>query len=110
MRHSVADGSVFAILVALLLLPIVAFFFNGAPDVVFLIGATSFVFVVVLLLWLFAGASMPIAGSSPVVKPFRFTIGDLLCLTTSIAGITIFLLSGFNCEAAERASRPAPLA
>jgi hypothetical protein len=109
MRRSTAGRYAFAILVALPFLPVCAFVLNGAPVVVFSIGAACFVIGVLLLVGMFAITSVPKVCSPPEIKPLRFTIGDLICLTTFLAGITIFLVSGFNCEAAERASRPAPL-
>jgi hypothetical protein len=98
-----------AILAVLPLLPVCGFVLKGSPEVVFLIGATSFILGVMLLVRIFAVSSMPLAGSPPVAKRFRFTIRDLLCLTTVLFGITMIMVSGFKCEAAERASRPNPL-
>jgi hypothetical protein len=40
---------------------------------------------------------------------FRFTIRDLLCITTVLSGVTVFFVCGFKCEAAERSSRRGPL-
>lgn len=96
-------------LVALPLLPVGGIVLHAAPVVVFSIGGTAFVALVLLLVWLLASSSMPPAGSPPVGSRFRFTIRDLLCLTTVVFGMTVFILSGFRCEAAERASRPGPL-
>jgi hypothetical protein len=56
-----------------------------------------------------AAHSKPSDGSPPVVKRSRFTIRDLLCLTTVLFGMTMFFVSAFKCEAAERASRPSPV-
>jgi hypothetical protein len=109
MERSSVIRCAFAILVALPFLPICAFMLNGAPVVVFSIGAACFVLGVLLLVGLFAITSSPAACSVAEIKPFRFTIGDLFCLTTFLAGVTIFLVSGFNCDAAERAAAPAPL-
>ena len=109
MKRSTASRGAFAILVALPLLPVCGIVLNGPPAMVFFMGATSFILGVMLLVWLFAASSMPPAGSPPVAKRFRFTIRDLLCLTTILFGMTMFMVSAFRCEAAERASRPGPL-
>ena len=109
MQLSTASRGAFAMLVALPLLPLCGIVLNGPPVVVFSIGGTAFVIGVMLLVWLLAARSMPLAGSSPVAKRLRFTIRDLLCLTTVVFGFTIFIVSAFRCEAAERASRPGPL-
>jgi len=109
MKRSTASRGAFAILVALPLLPVCGIVLNGPPATVFFMGATSFILGVLLLLWLLAASSMPPAGSPPVAKRFHFTIRDLLCLTTVLFGMTMFMVSGFRCEAAERASRPGPL-
>jgi hypothetical protein len=109
MNRSAANGGAFAILVALPLLPVGGFVLDGSPKVVFFIGATAFMIGVLLLVWLSATSFIPLAGSPPAAKRFRFTIRDLLCLTTVLFGMTVFMVSGFKCEAAERASRPAPL-
>ena len=109
MKHSTASRGAYAILVALPLLPICGIVLNGPPAVVFFIGATSFISGVMLLVWLLAISSIPPAGSPPVAKRFHFGIRDLLCLTAVLFGITMVMVSGFRCEAAERASRPGPL-
>jgi hypothetical protein len=109
MKRSTASGCAFAILMALPLLPVCGFVLNSSPVVVFSIGAASFVIGVLLCVWLFAAKCLPVAGSPPVAKRFRFAIRDLLCLTTVLLGTTMFIVSGFKCEAAERASRPGPL-
>jgi len=108
-KRSTASRCAFAILIALPLLPVCGFLLNGSPNVVFCIGATAFIIGVLLLVWLSAASSIPLAGSPPVAKRFRFTIRDLLCLTTVVFGMTMFIVSGFKCEAAERSSRPDPL-
>jgi hypothetical protein len=110
MKRSTASRCAFAILIALPLPPVCGFVLNGSPEVVFFIGAASLVIGELLLIALFAASSsMPLAGSPPVAKRFRFTIRDLLCLTTVLFGMTMFLVSAFKCEAAERANRPNPL-
>jgi hypothetical protein len=109
MTRSTASRCAFAILIALPLLPVCGFMLDGSPEVVFYIGATSFIIGELLLVWLLAASSMPPAGSPPVAKRFRFTIRDLLCLTIFVFGMTMFIVSAFKCEAAERASRPDPL-
>ena len=109
MKRSTASRGAFAMLVALPLLPLCGIVLNGPPAMVFFMGATSFILGVLLLVWLLAASSMPPAGSPPVAKRFRFTIRDLLCLTTVLFGMTMFIVSAFKCEAAERASRPGPL-
>jgi hypothetical protein len=96
-----------AILLALPLLPICGFALNGSPRVVFFIGAFALFVAVQLLLMLSAIRSAPLPGAPP--KPVRFTIRGLLCLTTVVCGATVFMASGFRCEAAERAMLPAPL-
>ncbi len=108
MKRSTAIRLVFASLVALPLLPVCAFMLNGAPVVVFFIGAAAFVINVLLLVWLFA-VSLPLAGAPPAACRLRFTIGDWLCLTTFLFGILLFLVSGLQCSSAEEASRPNPL-
>ena len=109
MKRSTASRCAFATLLALPLLPLGGFVLNGPPAVVFFMGAAAFIVGVLLLVLLLAAASMPPAGSTPVVKRFHFTIGDLLCLTVFVFDMTMFMVSGFKCEAAERASRPGPL-
>ncbi|MEK6261616.1 MAG: hypothetical protein AABP62_23705 [Planctomycetota bacterium] len=109
MRRSTANRGAFGILVALPLLPVCGFVLNGPPAMVFFIAAASFILGVMLLVWLLAASSTPLADSPPVAQRFRFTIRDWLCLATIVFGITMFLVSGFQCEAAERASRPNPL-
>jgi hypothetical protein len=109
MNRSTASRGAFAILVALPLLPVCGIVLHGPPAMVFFMGAISFILGVMLLVWLLAASSMPPAGSPPVAKRFRFTIRDLVCLTTVLFGMTMFMVSGFRCEAAERASRPGPL-
>jgi hypothetical protein len=109
MKRSTASRWAFAIPLALLLLPLGGFVLNGPPAMVFFTGAAAFFIGVMLLVSLFAAVSMPPAGSPPVVKRFHFTIRDLLCLTTVLFGMTMFIVSGFKCEAAERASRPGAL-
>jgi hypothetical protein len=107
MKRSTASRGAFAILVGLPLLPICGIVVNGPPAMVFFMGATAFILGALLLVWMLAARSMRPAGSPP--KRFRFTIRDLLCLTTVLFGMTVFMVSGFKCEAAERASRPGPL-
>jgi hypothetical protein len=109
MKRATASRCAFAILLALPLLPVCGFVLNGTPEVVFFIGATSFIIGELLLVGLLAASSMPLAGSLPVARRFRFTIRDLLCLTIFVFGMTMFIVSAFKCEAAERASRPNPL-
>jgi hypothetical protein len=109
MNLPTARRCAFSTLLGLPLLPLCGFLVNGPPDVVFAIGATVFVIDVMLLAWLTAVSNVPSAGSPPVAKPFRFTIRDLLCLTLFLFGLTMFIISAFRCEAAERASRPGPL-
>jgi hypothetical protein len=109
MQLSTASRCAFAILLPLPLPPVCGFVLNGSPEMVFYMGATSFVIGVVLLVLLFAAVSKPPAGSPPVAKRFRFSIGDLLCLTTVLFGMTMFMVSAFKCAAAEEASRPDPL-
>lgn len=91
------------------LLPLCGFVLNGLPEVVFYLGATAFIIGVLLPVWMVGTVSMPPAGSPPIAKRFHFTIRDLLCLTTVLFGMTMFFVSAFKCEAAERASRPVPL-
>lgn len=109
MKSSTANRCAFAILMVLPLLPVCGFVFNGSPQVVFFIGTTVFIIGVLLIVWLVAFGITPLAGSPPVGKRFHFTIRDLLCLTTVLFGMTMFMVSGFRCEAAEKLSRPAPL-
>ena len=109
MIPSTASRCAFAILIVLPLLPVCGFVLDGSPEVVFYIGATSFIIGVLLLVWLLAASSKPLAGSPSLAKLFRFTIRDLLCLTFFVFGMTMFIVSAFKCEAAERASRPGPL-
>ena len=109
MKRSTASRGAFAILVALPLLPVCGIVLNGPPAMVFFMGAMSFISGVMLLVCLFAISSIPLAGSPPVAKRFRFTIRDLLCLTIVLFGMTLFFVSAFRCEAAERASRPGPV-
>ena len=108
MTRSTAIRCASATLVALPLLPICAFVLGGPPVVVFAIGAAAFVINVLLLVWLTAVHSKPPA-SPPAAIRLRFTILDLLCLTTFLFGILIFLVSGLECSSAEEASRPDPL-
>ena len=96
-------------LVALPLLPVCGILLNGPPAVVFFMGATAFICGVMLFTWLCAISFMPRDGLPPVAKRFQFGIRDLLCLTAVLFGMTVFIVSGFRCEAAERASRPGPL-
>ena len=109
MNPLIVSRYAFAILLALPILPFCGYLLNAPPATVFFIGATVFIIDVVLLASLLALRSLPPAGSPPVVKPFRFTIRDLLCLTLFLFGITVFVISAFRCEAAERASQPNPL-
>jgi hypothetical protein len=104
-----ASRGAFAILVVLPLLPVCGIVLDGPPAMVFFMGAMSFICDVGLLVSLFAISSIPPAGSPPLAKRFRFGIRDLLCLTTVLFGITMFMVSAFRCEAEERASRPGPL-
>ncbi len=99
----------FAILIALPLLPLCGFLLGGPPAMVFFIGATSFIIGVMLLVGLVAVSHMPPAGTHPTAKRFSFTIRDLLGLSIFVFGMTMFMVSAFKCEAAERASRPGPL-
>jgi hypothetical protein len=108
MKRSTASRGAFAILVALPLLPFCGFVLNGSPEVVFFIGVASFS-IYVLPLCLVVASSMPLDGLPPVAKRFHFTIRDLFCITIVLIGITMFMVSGFGCEAAEEASRPNPL-
>jgi type IV secretory pathway TrbD component len=96
-------------LIALPLLPVCGFVLNGSPAAVFCLGAIAFIIGVLLLVWLCAASPLPLAGPLPATERFRFTIRDLLCLTTVLFGMTMFIVSAFECEAAERASRPDPL-
>ncbi len=109
MKRSTASRCAFAVLIALPLLPVCGFVLNGSPMVVFFIGAIAFMIGVLLLVALPAVSSIPLAGSPAAARRFRFTIRDLLCLTTVLFGMTMFIVSGFRCEAAERSSRPDPL-
>jgi hypothetical protein len=109
MKRSTASRGAFAILAALPLLPVCGIMVNAPPAMVFFMGAAAFICGVLVLVWLFAASSMPPAGSPPVARRFRFGIRDLLCLTTVVFGFTVFMISAFRCEAAERASRPGPL-
>ena len=109
MNRLTASRCAFATLLALPLLPLGGFVLNGSPAVVFFMGAAAFIVGVLLLVSLLAAASLPPAGSPPVAKRFHFTIRDLLCLTIFVFGITVFMASGFECEPAERSSRPGPL-
>jgi hypothetical protein len=109
MNSSTLSRYAFGMFVALPLLPLCGFVLHAAPEVVFYMGAASFFLGVLLLVWLLAARSLPPAGSAPVARPFRFTIRGLLCLTTVLFGMLVFMVSGFKCEAAERASRPGPL-
>jgi hypothetical protein len=109
MKLFTAIRCAFAVLTALPLLPVCGYVFNGSPQVVFFMGATAFFIGVLLLAWLSAAGSMPLAPSPPAARRFRFTIRDLLCLTTVLFGMTVFIISAFRCEAAERSSRPNPL-
>jgi hypothetical protein len=109
MKRLTASRGAFAILVALPVLPVCGIVLHCPPAMVFFMGAASFICGVLLLVWLLAAGSMPLAGSPPVGRRFRFGIRDLLCLTTVVFGFTMFLISAFRCEAAERASRPGPL-
>jgi hypothetical protein len=109
MKRSTASRGAFAILIALPLLPACGIVLHVPPALVFFLGAISFMCGVGLLVSLFAISSIPPVGSPPVAKRFHFGIRDLLCLTTVLFGITMFMVSGFRCEAAERASRPGPL-
>lgn len=98
-----------AILAMLPLLPLCGIVLNSPPVIVFSLGAAAFMGDVMLLVWLLAARSMPLATSSPIPKRFRFTIRDLACLTAVFFGFTVFIVSAFRCEAAERESRPGPL-
>jgi len=109
MNPLIATRYAFAILLALPILPFCGYLLNAPPATVFFIGATVFIIDVVLLVSLLAISSIPPAGSPPAVKPLRFTIRDLLCLTLFLFGITVFIISAFRCAAAEEASRPNPL-
>ena len=109
MNPATASRYAFAILLALPILPLCGYLLGAPPEMVFFIGATVFVIDVVLLVSLLAIRSVPPPGSPPVVKPLRFTIRDLLCLTLFLFGITVFIISAFRCAAAEEASRPNPL-
>jgi hypothetical protein len=110
MKTSTARRCAFAILATAPLLPLCGFVLNGSPEVVYLYwGGTAFLIGVMLPIWLFAASTTPLAGSPPVTKRFRFTIRDLLCFTTVLFGMTMYFVSAFKCEAAERASRPGPL-
>jgi hypothetical protein len=109
MKRSIASRGAFAILAALPLLPVCGIVVNAPPGVVFFMGAAAFICGVLLIVWLFAASSVPPVGSPPVARRFHFGIRDLLCLTTVVFGFTVFMISAFRCEAAERASRPGPL-
>jgi hypothetical protein len=109
MKRSFLSRSAFAILVALPLLPVGGIVLNAPPVVVFSLGATAFFIGVLLIVALLGARTMPPADSPPAVMRFRFTIRDLLCLTTVVFGMTVFVIAGFRCEAAERASRPGSL-
>jgi hypothetical protein len=109
MKRSTASRGAFAVLVGLPLLPLGGIVANAPPAAVFFTGAISFICGEMLLVGLLAARSMPTAGSPPEARRFRFTIRDLLCLTAVLFGMTVFMVSGFRCEAAERASRPGPL-
>jgi hypothetical protein len=107
MKRSTVSHGALAVLVLLPLLPVCGFVLNAAPEVVFFIGAIAFLFA--LLLLIFTAGAMALADPPPVAKRFHFTIRHLLYLTAVLFGMTMFILSGFKCEAAERASRPNPL-
>ncbi len=109
MNLSTAGRCVLAMFIALPLLPVCGFVLSGSPKAVFFIGATAFIVGVLLLAGLSAASSLPVAGSPPAARRFRFSIRDLLCLTTVLFGMTMFIVAGFKCEAAERSSRPDPL-
>jgi hypothetical protein len=109
MKRSTASRGAFAIFVALPLLPVGGIVVNAPPEVVFFMGATSFIGCVLLFVGLLTLSSLPPESSPPVAKRFHFTIRDLICLTTVVFGMTVFMISAFRCEAAERASRPGPL-
>ena len=109
MKRSTAMCWAFAIFGAVLILPVCGFVLNCQPEIVFYFGVTAFTISVMGPIWLRTARSMPPAGSPPVAKRLYFTIRDLLCLTTVLFGITMFTVSAFRCEAAERASRPGPV-
>jgi hypothetical protein len=109
MKRSTAGRLAYATLIALPLLPAIALALNASPMAMFFTAAMAFIVGVLLLIRLFAASSAQFAGSPPVVEPFRFTIRDLLCLTTVLFGVLMFMMAGFRCEAAEIASRPDPL-
>src|SRR5262245_48076343 len=109
MNRSTAMRWAFAILIALPVLPVCGFVLNAPPEIVFYIGATVFLVDVMLPIWLVAAVSAPSGSSPSVAKRIRFTIRDLLCVTTVLFGFTMFIISAFKCEAAERASRPLPV-
>jgi hypothetical protein len=88
------------------LMPLCGIVLNSPPVIVFSLGAAAFIGGVILLVGLLAAHSIPVAESSPGRQRFRFTIRDLACLTTVFFGFTIFIVSAFRCEAAERESRP----
>jgi hypothetical protein len=108
-RTFAASRWAFAVFFGLPLLPLCGFVLNGSPEVVFFLGAASFLIGVLLAVVLAACLSVPKADSPPVAPRFHFTIRDLLCLTIFVLGMTVFMAAGFRCEAAERASRPDPL-
>jgi chromate transport protein ChrA len=106
MNRPIAICGVFALLLAL---PLCAYLIDSSPQVVFFSGAAAFVVGVLALTWFKAGRSASRSPSPPAARRFHFTIRDLLCLTTVLFGMTVFIISGFRCEAAERSSRPEPL-
>jgi hypothetical protein len=109
MKPSTPSRWAVGILLALPLLPLCGFLLNASPERVFFIGTAVFIIDVLVPVWLLAAGNTPPPGSPAVVKPIRFTIRDLLCLTMFLFGITVFIFSAFKCAAAEEASRPHPL-
>jgi hypothetical protein len=109
MKLPTATYCAFAFLVLMPLLPVVALMLNGQPAVVFFTGAAVFFINLLLIIFMAAYAHMPLADAPPVVSGFQFTIRGVLCLSAFLIGIAAFMISGFQCEAAERANRPNPL-
>jgi hypothetical protein len=109
MNPSTASRWAFAILIALPVLLVCGFVLNAPPEIVFYIGVIVSLVDLMLPIWLVAVSTMPPSGSLPITKRFRFTIRDLLSLTTFLFGFTVFMISAFKCAAAEESSRPNPL-
>jgi hypothetical protein len=123
LNRSTARRRAIATLIGLPLIPLCGFAMGAPPDMVFGLGAIAFFFSALGLVGLVAavsivpvrprslGGSHPLGGSPPFavsqpVMRFHFTIRHLVCLMIFVFGMTIFIVSAFRCEAAERAIRP----